>query len=600
MTVTAFEVGALFKIIDEATGPLRKIMAEVRALNDAIKLARDGMAGFSAATAPGIAGAITDVNLLAAAWGRVEAATLAAARAAGTSARAATSVPGVAATGSVGRGGGFRPGVGGASRYSASSGMHVSGPSIPLPGGGHARFGGPAMAGVAALGYSIYEGASMEYDVGAMKYHLGIDRKDTSRDDEIRNALEHGMVSTGKGLPDVVEASTDMARVMRDTPGFDVMKELPKFLQAAQAEALSKGTTLKAAMDSIVGLAHMNQAYKPGDMEKLFQVFAYLSTANPASLPSMEKTFSYVVPTLHAGADMDAKEIMLLSTILATSGVTSSKGGTWLRELGVRAMPGNEDTKSGHAHNENLKKLGLLDENGKPTWFVNGKPSLAKALEIAGPKAAAMPPEERLPFEMDLFGRRGGGAFALLGNDIAIQREKDLRAGMESPGNIARYNTFTEDQMGTTKGTAMSTLQQFNVDMIELGTKALPIASAALRIFSGALGFINKFNHPAPEGQESGWGAIPRAYNYFFPKGQPQNQSFTGDHPVAQPMGFLTGPPSQSNKPQQITLRLDVNGRTLAQAVSEELSDLMLFPTGAPAANGLAHWEDGHSQRVST
>jgi hypothetical protein len=169
---------------------------------------------------------------------------------------------------------------------------------------------------------------------------------------------------------------------------------------------------------------------------------------------------------------------------------------------------------------------------------------------------------------------------------------------MEDPGNKARYNTFTQDQMSTTKGTGMSTLQQFNVDMIELGTKALPMASSALSIFSGALGLINKFNHPAPEGQQSGWGAFKRGYDYMFPP-KPQNQSFTGDRPVAQPMSFLSGPP-RSDKPQQVSLSLNVDGRTLAQAVSEQLSALMLFPNQAPSGDGYSAWQESHSQRAST
>jgi hypothetical protein len=235
----------------------------------------------------------------------------------------------------------------------------------------------------------------------------------------------------------------------------------------------------------------MVRAYKPGEMEKLFQVFAYYSTANPAGLPSMEKTLGYAIPILQSGADIDPKDVMALSTVLATSGVTSSKAGTWLREFGVRAMPGNAK------HNELLTRLGLLDAEGKPTWYTNGKPDLPKALSIAGPRAAAMPPEERLPLEMELF---GGGAFAVLGGDVAQQRYRDLRAGQENPANIARYNAFNDAMMGTTRGVAKSTLQEFNVAMIELGTSALPIATAGLRVISGVLHGLNFIQGATPKG----------------------------------------------------------------------------------------------------
>jgi hypothetical protein len=582
MSLTEFEVGALFRVVDEATGPLRKILATVRELNDAIKVARDGMAGFSAAASPGIAGAITEVNALTAAWGRVEAATIAAARAAAAPVRSAIPL--------------FRPGVGGGGGSYSGSSMHVRGPGIPLPGGGHASFGGPAMAGVAAVGLSLYEAANMETDVHWLNYHLG--RKDsTENDSQSRKLLEDTMKGTGLSLPEVGKAVTDVARIMRDTPGFDVVKEAPRLLRAGLAESLSKGTTLDESVKAVLGLTHMVQAYKPGEMEKLYQVFAYLSTANPASLSSMEKTYSYAVPILRSGADVDPKTAMLLSTVLSTSGVTSSKAGTWLREFGVRAMPGNDK------HNDMLKQLGLLDENGKPTWYTGGKPDLVKALEIAGPKAAAMPPEQRLPLEMDLFGRRGGGAFSVLGSPTSIERYNQMRAGMDDQGNINRYNTILGDTMGTSKMVARTTLQEFNVAMIELGRDILPLAIAGVRGLSGVLKIFQGGHQTqedktfVPTWSERLHDMMPWSGASALPK--PQNQSFTGQGLKAQPMTFLQGP-QQSPKPQQISLSLSVDGRKLAQTLSENLSDLMNFPTGAPAANGLAQWEDGHSQMTSS
>jgi hypothetical protein len=147
----------------------------------------------------------------------------------------------------------------------------------------------------------------------------------------------------------------------------------------------------------------------------------------------------------------------------------------WLREMVVRMMPGDEATKPGHAHNEMLKKLHLLDENNKPTWFTNGKPDIGKGLAIAGPVTDAMPPEERLPFTMGAFGRRGGGAYSVLANNQMLERARQLREGIENSGNRQRYETLDEDiRNNTTKGTARSTLQTFNVGMIELGTTVLP------------------------------------------------------------------------------------------------------------------------------
>ncbi len=559
-----FEVSALFKLVDEMSPELRKILQSMRDLNAAIKTAREGMAGFSGAISGGLAGAISEVNDLTAAWERVAVATRGAALAARGGAAAA-----------VGGGGGFRPGVGG---RSGGGGLpHVTGGSMKLPGiPGHLNLGGtPAMIGAGAAGYALFEGSGMEKGIGALKYHLGVDNKDTSHDAEIRKVIEDGMVSTGKDLTEVVEAATDMARVMRDTPGFDVIKELPRFLRAALTESISKGTSLDESMKSIVGMAHMVKAYKPGDMEKLFQTFAYLSTANPAGLPSMEKTFSYAVPILQSGADIDPKDVMILSTILGTSGVTSSKGGTWVREMAVRMLPGNDK------HNAMLKQLGLLDENGKPTWFTDGKPDLPKALSIAGPKVAAMSPEERLPLEMEVFGRRGGGAFAVLGNDIAIGREKELRAGMDNPANIARYNSFADSIMGTTRGVAASTLQQFNVAMIDLGTQGLPLATASLKAFTAALGWFTGGHQTKedktfkPNWMEHLHDRMPWSGASGLPK--PEKQS------------FLSGP-EKPMRATPVSLSLNVSGRALAQTVTDELDSLYRYDTNAPAANGTGRY----------
>jgi hypothetical protein len=594
-----YEIGAVFAVVDDATAPLRKILESVRELNKAIKIARDGMAGFGAAVAPGIGGAILETNKLAGAWTRAAESSVAAARVMNESAAKAAAAARTAAAASV-----PRSGIGAAAAGGAMG--HMTGPSISLPGKSHLNLGGtPAMVAAGAGAYSLFEASGMEKGVLGLKYHLGIDAKDTSHDAEIRKVIEEGMVSTGKDMNEVVEAATDAARLMRDTPGFDVVKELPRLLRAAQTEALSKGTSLKESMKSIVGLAHMVRAYKPGEMEKLFQVFAYYSTANPAGLPSMEKTLGYAIPILQSGADIDPKDVMALSTVLATSGVTSSKAGTWLREFGVRAMPGNAK------HNELLTRLGLLDAEGKPTWYTNGKPDLPKALSIAGPRAAAMPPEERLPLEMELFGRRGGGAFAVLGGDVAQQRYRDLRAGQENPANIARYNAFNDAMMGTTRGVAKSTLQEFNVAMIELGTSALPIATAGLRVISGVLHGLNFIQGATPKGDKQiglplQRGGIPRLWNYLTgPKEtgdalKPEKQSLTGEPMRAQPMNFLQGPPPTTPKVTQTAFSFNVDGRVLAQTIIEQMENLTEHATGSPNANELSHFARADSGMAST
>jgi hypothetical protein len=115
--ITSYEVGAIFRIIDEASPGLRKILAQVRELRVALDKTKTAMSEFAAFKPPaGIGTAIGQTNELAASWTRVTE-NVRGARAA--MAQAATAVRGAAAFPPAAGGGGgnrglFRPGARGA------------------------------------------------------------------------------------------------------------------------------------------------------------------------------------------------------------------------------------------------------------------------------------------------------------------------------------------------------------------------------------------------------------------------------------------------------------------------------------------------------
>ncbi len=160
---------------------------------------------------------------------------------------------------------------------------------------------------------------------------------------------------------------------------------------------------------------------------------------------------------------------------------------------------------------------------------------------------------------------------------------KALRKDMESEEFKNRYGTALEEYgKNSPVQQARTTVQEFSVALIELSEKALPAATSALSIFSGALGFIDKYNKPAPEGQQSGWGIIPRAYKYMFP---PKKE---GDDPAAaKKMNFLQGPPENKQMRFEHTTDLKIDGRSFAMAVSEVIEELYEHPTGSPSPDGL-------------
>jgi hypothetical protein len=120
--ITSFEVGAIFKIIDEASPALRRMLRQVNELRAAIDKAKASMAEMTKAVVPaGLRSAIEETNALATAWGRVTAESRAARTAIGQAGAAA-------------RGGAIVPAIGGGRAHLGSrlgiggSGTYVGGP----------------------------------------------------------------------------------------------------------------------------------------------------------------------------------------------------------------------------------------------------------------------------------------------------------------------------------------------------------------------------------------------------------------------------------------------------------------------------------------
>jgi hypothetical protein len=59
-------------------------------------------------------------------------------------------------------------------------------------------------------------------------------------------------------------------------------------------------------------------------------------------------------------------------------------------------------------------------------------------------------------------------------------------------------------------------------------------------------------------------------------------------------------PGSNQQRPQPVSLSLNIDGRTLAQVISELQSSQYEFPGGAPAPNGLTAWNDGDHNFATT
>jgi hypothetical protein len=648
--ISNFLVGATFRIVNEASPTLRKILAEVRELNVALDQARASLTGLGKFAMPaGLTTAVGQTGELAAARGLVaknaavaqraigaasttaaRTALPAAAAAATTAARtalpaaAAAALPTAAATG--GGGGRHRPGFLGG----GGGGMHFRGPSVGMPGGGHVRMGGGAMAGAGLLGYGVYEAAEMEDAVFQLIYHSGLEQNDANRS-KFRKVLQDSMVESGYGLKDIAESAKQEIRMFQGTPGggLDV---LPEMLRAATIEARLKGEGPKESMRALIGLAHMTKQYSPEAIKKLAPAFAFLSTANPASLGSIERAAGYAVPILQSSLEVDPVQALLMGTALTRAGATNTKSGTWLREMAIRAMPGTSlvSSMAARKHNAGLKALGLLDDKDQPTWFTEGKPDLFKMMDIAREHADAMPLTQRAGVERQVFGAQGAAAFALLSDPAVKGQIAALREQMGSPEFKNRYSGFMEQYtQGSTVQQARTAMQEFNVTMMDLAKDILPSVNVALHGFKSTLEGIRNLLPGGDKGGKSmatiggraiagaivgglagsvipgvgtiagalGGGVLGAAEGYMEQQAEEARKKGgrAYERQIEQmyaPRLRLGGGDSAAPKAvfPPITLQLNIDGRALAQAVSEELGQLHEHATGAPASNGQSNF----------
>lgn len=619
--ITSFEVGAVFKIINEASPALRTILRQVRELNAAIDKAKAGIASLNKELLPsnGMAAAVAETQALAGAWREVAAQSAAARRAIGsaTSASARAVLPPAAGGGGNRGGGRHQPGF----MARAGGGAHVGGPSVPIPGGGHVRFGGVGAATAGLVGYGAYEAAEIEDAVAQLIYHSGLESSDANKS-KFRKILQDSMVSSGFGLHDIAESAKQEIRMMQGTPGggLDI---LPEMLKAATTEARLKGENPEESMKALIGLAHMTKQYRPEDIKKLAPAFAFLSTANPGSLSSIERAAGYAVPLLQSGLEIDPMQSLLLGTALTRAGATSTKSGTWLREMALRAMPGTSmmSKMAFKKHEEALKAFGLVDDNDKPTWFTDSKPDIFKMLDIAGGRAASIPLEKRAAYERSLFGAQGGGGFALLADPAVRDQVQALSKEMNSPEFKNRYGTFAERyNSDVTAQNARTAFQDFNVTMMEIGQHVLPSVNVALHNFKSVLETIQgvlpkgsgdgKIGGQALTGAAVG-GAIGLPGGPLTAAGGALaggviggGLGFMGYYDVLHKLGIdpagtyhkpVKTKPAEPVvvKPPPITLNLNVDGRALATAVTDALGNSTGFPTQAPAADGVGQFGSG-------
>lgn len=508
--ITSYEVGAIFRIVDDASPVIRRVFSEVQNLDRLITTTRANLARLG--QVPGLTKLIsqlaevsgelrkistqgaTAARATATAFGPLNAELSAAVTAAQGLASALTAsaaaartihVPGIAAPGAVAPGG----------RHRRPGQIHAPSLSAPVP-GSHVRLhssSNAALLGAGMVAYGAYEEAQFEDAAFRAMFTAQAIPKDpaerAARIKQLRDMIQMAHARTGMPIHDIEEATLTGIRQFAGMPWDERMKVMPDLLLYAGAEARLKGagTTTESAMESLTGLAHMIKQYKPEQIANLASKFAYISTVDPERLQSIERAASYAVPIMQSGLNVDPFETLLLVAAMQRGGARQSKAGTWIRNMAIAAMPGTSlmSRMAYRKHEEALRALGLVDEDHKPTWFTDGRPDMIKLLDIAGAHAANIPLEKRAAYEKQLFGLQGFGGFAMLSDPtvreqvhILMEQMKTFRTGHEF------FTQYAQESPG----------QQFRVAwaetsnlLMDIGSMVLPPLNAGLKVLDDML-----------------------------------------------------------------------------------------------------------------
>lgn len=365
------------------------------------------------------------------------------------------------------------------------------------------------MAALGAVAYGVYEQAQVE-DIaaramitGQMQVDPGMRYSDAFA--ELRKIIQKNSISGGYSPKEVGEAVLGSERQFAGLPFAKRMRVLDTMLPFAMQEGRLKETDLKESSEALVGLAHMTGTYDVAKLPDLYRKFAYASQLTPKALPQYTNALSYSMPSLVGGMGMDPDAVMFLTAMNQAAGIGSSKSGTWIQAFFSKLMPetGANLTHSKQIHNDELRKLGLIDADGKPTWMVpgaNGKTdwmnSLMKLSPILGDKLAALPDTQRMQVLDDVFGKQAGREAGLFNLPEFIgqfpQLAKQLRMAVGGDDVLKMYGEGSPVQQGR------NAFADLTAVLMNLGQIILPSVVGALKDFDGALKYINSLLPHAP------------------------------------------------------------------------------------------------------
>lgn len=418
-------------------------------------------------------------------------------------------MPNVPRIGGGGGGGGMGPrarrgdGAGG-----HGGGFHFSGESVRTP-VGHIRGSGgmsnTAIGAAVLIGDAVIQGAELEDVVTKILINSQLNPGEaplTRNDDgkRIADLVKRGAAISGFSIKDVGEMVLGTEREFQGMTFDKKTDTLTQMLPAISAEARLRDEPLKEAGESLIGVLHQAGLFTPEEMVKGAKEFQFTTMATPVGLSQFKNALSYSMTPLHGGLGMDTGTVMLLTSLMQSAGVSNSKAGTWTRSLFVGAEPSTDVlgplTKTQVQHNEALKMLGLVGEDGKQNWKVNGadgktdwNSSVIKMFQELHGGMQNIPEGQRADVLHRAFGTQGAGAATLFSQENIIDQLAILKQkmGAFTGGDVS----LSEYSQGSTLQRFRETTQQFQVLMADLGTTILPAVNKSLGDLGGILKLIS-------------------------------------------------------------------------------------------------------------
>jgi hypothetical protein len=211
----------------------------------------------------------------------------------------------------------------------------------------------------------------------------------------------------------------------------------------------------------------------------------------------------------------------------------------------------------------------------------------------------------------------GGLLFALAAGIVALSEAAKvgtdqpsfLQSVRDLPQNYAGFTSFVEN-LGPKISTAFATIAAFfQNEIMGLPGKLLGAINAAFSSIQDMItralsGTISRRAIVGPDRGFAGPGGPPAGFRL----NQPSRSFDLFNSPLTAPGGASLGGPSFASAistgkgptPINVSVKLDIDGRTLAEMMSQKLADLFEFPGQYPGYNGMAGHTPGDFPGVST